>query len=133
VDDYGHHPTEIEAVLAAGRDGHPFRLVAVFQPHRYTRTRDLLATFGPALSAADVVVLTDIYPAGEAPIAGVTLEALANAVRPAVRELHVVPRLDDVPGEVARLVRPGDLVITLGAGSIGAVSERIVTALAEAE
>jgi UDP-N-acetylmuramate--alanine ligase len=133
VDDYAHHPTEIAAVLAAGRDGHPFRLLAVFQPHRYTRTQDLLSAFGPALSRADVVVLTDIYAAGEAPIPGVTLDALADAVRPAVPELHVVRRLEDVPAEVARLARPGDLVLTLGAGSIGGVSGRIVTALAEAE
>jgi UDP-N-acetylmuramate--alanine ligase len=67
VDDYGHHPTEIAAVLRTGRDGHPFRLVAVFQPHRYTRTRDLFDAFGPALSGADVVVLTGIYAAGDPP------------------------------------------------------------------
>ena len=82
VDDYGHHPTEIAAVLRAARAGRPSRLVAVFQPHRYTRTRDLLDDFGPALALADVVVLTDIYAAGEAPIPGVTLDALAAAVRP---------------------------------------------------
>jgi len=133
VDDYGHHPTEIAAVLKAGRDGHPFRLMAVFQPHRYSRTRDLLEAFGPALAEADVVVLTDIYAAGETPIPGITLAALADVIRPAVRELHVVPSIDDVPREVVRLAQPGDLLITLGAGSIGRVSERIVTALAEAE
>jgi len=133
VDDYGHHPTEIAAVLRTGRDGHPFRLVAVFQPHRYTRTRDLLDAFGPALSGADVVVLTDIYAAGESPIPGVTLDVLARAVRQSVSDLHVVPKLDDLPSAIARLARPGDLVITLGAGSIGRVSGEIVTALAEAE
>ena len=133
IDDYGHHPTEIAAVLRAAKDGHPFRLVAVFQPHRYTRTRDLLTAFGAALSAADLVVLTDIYSAGEPPLAGVTLDALADAVRPAVGELHVVPRIDDVPAEVARLARPGDLVVTLGAGSIGTAGGRILSALAEVE
>jgi UDP-N-acetylmuramate--alanine ligase len=133
VDDYGHHPTEIAAVLRAGRDGHPFRLVAVFQPHRYTRTRDLLSAFGPSLAEADVVMLTDIYAAGETPIPGITLEALAAAIRPSVKELHVVPALDDLPSAVVKIARPGDLVITLGAGSIGRISERIVTALAEAE
>jgi UDP-N-acetylmuramate--alanine ligase len=133
VDDYAHHPTEIAAVLAAARDGHPFRLVVVFQPHRYTRTRDLLAAFGPALALADVVVLTDIYPAGEVPIPGVTIDTLAEMVRPSVADLHLVRRLDDVPDEVTRLVRPGDLVMTLGAGSIGGASGRIVTALAAAE
>jgi UDP-N-acetylmuramate--alanine ligase len=129
IDDYGHHPTEIAAVLAAARDGRPVRLVAVFQPHRYTRTRDLLSAFGPALAAADVVVLTDIYPAGEAPLPGVTLEALADAVRPAVAELHVVPRLEDIPASVARLSRPGDLIVTLGAGSVGQVGDRLLDLL----
>ncbi len=129
VDDYGHHPTEIAAVLAAARDGRPARLVAVFQPHRYTRTRDLLTAFGPALAAADVVVLTDIYAAGEAPLPGVTLEALADAVRPSVAELHVVPRLDDVPASVAHLARPGDLIVTLGAGSVHRVGDRVLECL----
>jgi UDP-N-acetylmuramate--alanine ligase len=129
IDDYGHHPTEIAAVLAAARAGRPSRVVAVFQPHRYTRTRDLLTEFGPALAAADVVVLSDIYAAGEAPIAGVTLDALAAAVRPAVNDLHVIPELGDVPEGVARLVRPGDVVITLGAGSIGAVGDRLIALL----
>lgn len=129
IDDYGHHPTEIAAVLAAARGGRPSRLVAVFQPHRFSRTRDLLMDFGPALAGADIVVLTDIYAAGEAPLEGVTLDALANAVRPSVAALHVVPRIDDVPAAVARLARAGDLIVTLGAGSIGAASSRIVDAL----
>ncbi len=90
-----------------------------------------MADFGPALAEADVVVLTDIYPAGEAPIPGVTLEALADAVRPSVAELHVARRLEDVPSAVARLARAGDLIVTLGAGSIGAASGRIVDALGE--
>ena len=133
VDDYGHHPTEIAAVLRAARDGRPTRLVAVFQPHRYTRTRDLMDAFGPALSAADVVVLTDIYPAGEAPIPGVTLDALAGHVAAAVPACAVVPRLDDVPGAVATLARPGDLVVLLGAGSIGRLGPRVIDALTSAE
>jgi UDP-N-acetylmuramate--alanine ligase len=131
IDDYGHHPTEIAAVLAAARGGRPKRLVAVFQPHRFSRTRDLIGDFGPALSGADVVLLTDIYAAGEAPIPGVTLDSLADAVRSAVPELHVERRLEDVPAAVARLARAGDLVVTLGAGSIGAASGRIVDALRE--
>jgi UDP-N-acetylmuramate--alanine ligase len=131
VDDYGHHPTEIAAVLRAARSGTPSRIVAVFQPHRYSRTRDLMNEFGPALSLADVVVLTDIYAAGEAPIPGVTLEALAGAVRKDVRDLHVVPALADVPQRVRDLAKHGDLVLTLGAGSIAAVGDRILTALNE--
>ena len=129
IDDYGHHPTEIAAVLAAARSGRPNRLIVVFQPHRFSRTRDLLEDFGPALAGADVVVLTDIYPAGEAPVPGVTIDALADAVRPAVAELHVARRLEDVPAAVAGLARRGDVVVTLGAGSIGGASTRIVEAL----
>ena len=129
VDDYGHHPTEVAAVLVTARSGNPGRVVAVFQPHRYTRTRDLLDDFGPALAHADVVVLTDIYAAGEAPLADATLDILAAAVRRHVRDLRVVPALDDVPGAVARLAEPGDLVVTLGAGSIGTVGDRILAAL----
>jgi UDP-N-acetylmuramate--alanine ligase len=133
IDDYGHHPTEIAAVLSAARGGRPARLIAVFQPHRYTRTRDLIDRFGPALAGADVVVLTGIYAAGEAPIPGVTVEALADAVRPDVADLHVVPTIDDVPAAVAAIVHDGDLVLTLGAGSIGAVGDRILHELTRRE
>jgi UDP-N-acetylmuramate--alanine ligase len=133
VDDYGHHPTEIAAVLAAARAGRPSRIVAVFQPHRYTRTRDLLDRFGPALAGADVVVLTGIYAAGEAPIPGVTTEALAEAIRPAVADLRIVASIDDVPAAVAGIAREGDLVLTLGAGSIGAVGDRILHELTQRE
>jgi UDP-N-acetylmuramate--alanine ligase len=130
VDDYGHHPTEIAAVIAAARAGDR-RIVVVFQPHRYSRTRDLLMEFGRALGAADEVVLTDIYAAGEAPIEGVTLESLADAVRATAScPLHVVPEVGDLPARVAAIAKSGDLVITLGAGSIGAVPERILAALA---
>jgi UDP-N-acetylmuramate--alanine ligase len=129
IDDYGHHPAELAAVLRTARDGHPARVVAVFQPHRYTRTRDLMADFGPALALADLVVLTDIYPAGEPPIAGVTLEALASAVRGAVPALEVVPALADVPAAVTRLVRSGDVVVLLGAGSIGTLAGPLLQAL----
>jgi UDP-N-acetylmuramate--alanine ligase len=127
VDDYGHHPTEIAAVLRAARASGAPRILCVFQPHRYSRTAHLLAAFGPALALADEVVLTDIYPAGEDPIPGVTIDALADAVRTSVAgPVHVVKRLEDVPAAVARLSRPGDLVITLGAGSIGAIGTRIL-------
>jgi UDP-N-acetylmuramate--alanine ligase len=130
VDDYGHHPTEIAAVLAAARAGIDRRVVVVFQPHRYTRTRQLMREFGVALSAADEVVLTDIYPAGEPPMTGVTVEALAAAVRAAGRaSVRVVPALEDVPAAVALMARPADLVLTLGAGSIGGTGERILEAI----
>jgi UDP-N-acetylmuramate--alanine ligase len=128
VDDYGHHPTEIRAVLdAAGTLNR--RVLVAFQPHRFSRTAQLLHAFGPALAGADAVVLTDIYPAGEDPIPGATLDALADAIRHEGLQLDVVPRLADVPEAIARLSRPGDVVITLGAGSIGALPERVIEAI----
>ena len=130
VDDYGHHPTEIAAVIAAARAGVDRRVVLVFQPHRYTRTRDLMGEFGRALAAADEVVLTDIYSAGEQPIAGITVDVLAQAVRRTAKcPVHVVRALDDVPAAVASLAKKGDLIITLGAGSIGGVADRILDAI----
>ena len=130
VDDYGHHPTEIAAVLAAARSLQR-KVHVVFQPHRYSRTAALLASFGPALAAADHIVLTDIYAAGEDPIPGVTVETLADAIRRATDvPLDVVPRLDDVPALVASTARPGDVVITLGAGSVGTLPDRLIAALA---
>lgn len=131
IDDYGHHPTEITAVLAAARTAGARRVVVAFQPHRYTRTQHLRGDFASALSGADVIVLTDIYAAGEAPIPGVTLEWLADAVeRAAPGRVHRVAALADVPAAVARLVQEGDLVITLGAGSIGSCGPRILEEIA---
>jgi UDP-N-acetylmuramate--alanine ligase len=129
VDDYGHHPTEIAAVIAAARAGLDRRVVVVFQPHRYTRTRDLLDAFGEALGAADEIILTDIYSAGEAPIAGATAEAVEAVVRKTGRPVTLVKVLDDLPAAVAAASRPNDLVITLGAGSIGTMPDRILEAL----
>ncbi len=130
VDDYGHHPTEITAVVAAARAGLERRLVVVFQPHRYSRTERLLPEFGAALATADVVVLCDIYPAGEDPIPGVTVDAVAAAVQAAGGPAPVIVRaIDDVPAGVAALARAGDLVITLGAGSIGTVGAKVLAAI----
>jgi UDP-N-acetylmuramate--alanine ligase len=130
VDDYGHHPTEIAAVLAAARPlNRP--IIIAFQPHRYTRTATLLDDFGPALSGADRIVLTDIYAAGEEPIAGATLDALAAAIRrTTTTPVDVAQSLDDVVATVVKVARPGDVVITLGAGSIGTVPDRLLEALA---
>jgi UDP-N-acetylmuramate--alanine ligase len=129
VDDYGHHPTEIAAVIAAARAGLDRRVVVVFQPHRYTRTRDLLDQFGTALGGADEIVLTDVYAAGEAPIPGASAEAIEAVVRSSGRPVTLVKALDDIPAAVARIARPNDLVITLGAGSIGTVPDRILEEL----
>jgi UDP-N-acetylmuramate--alanine ligase len=133
VDDYGHHPTEIAAVLRAARDGKPARIVAVFQPHRYSRTRDLIDDFGPALALADEVVLLDIYPAGEPAIPGVSLETLAASVRTSVTGLHLARDLDDAAAAVGRIARRGDVVVTLGAGSIAALPDRILGVLGAQE
>jgi UDP-N-acetylmuramate--alanine ligase len=132
IDDYGHHPAEISAVLAAAANlGR--RTLVVFQPHRYSRTAQLLDEFGPALAAADEIVLTDIYAAGEDAMPGVTIDALADSVRRVVAvPVTVVPQLADVPAAVAERARPGDLVITLGAGSIAGMVDRILDALGEA-
>src|SRR4029450_815334 len=108
VDDYGHHPTEIAAVIAAARAGLDPRVVVVFQPHRYTRTRDLLEEFGHALGAADEVILTDIYSAGEAPIEGATAEAVEAEVRRTGRPVRLVKALDDIPAAVAAAARAND-------------------------
>jgi UDP-N-acetylmuramate--alanine ligase len=129
VDDYGHHPTEIAAVIAAARAGLDRRVVVVFQPHRYTRTRDLLEEFGTALAGADEIVLTDIYAAGEPPIPDVTIDALHEVVGRTGRPVTLVKAIDDLPAAVASIARPNDLVITLGAGSIGSVPDRILDAL----
>jgi UDP-N-acetylmuramate--alanine ligase len=134
VDDYGHHPTEIAAVMEAARATLRRRIIAVFQPHRYTRTAQLLDRFGPALRQADEVVLTDIYAAGEDPIPGVTVEALAaaiNAGRP--KPVHLVKAFDMVVPMVLSLVRPGDAVFTLGAGSISSIGDRLLAELRPTE
>jgi UDP-N-acetylmuramate--alanine ligase len=104
-------------------------VVCVFQPHRYTRTAHLLDEFGPALALADVVVLTDIYAAGEDPIPGISADAVADEVRKAGGVVQVVAALGDLPAHVAALTREGDLVLTMGAGSIGAVGQRILEAI----
>jgi len=129
VDDYGHHPTEIAAVLASAKTLKR-RIIVAFQPHRYTRTAALLNAFGPALAPADHIVLTGIYAAGESPIAGATLDALVSAVRRDVRApVDVAPGIEEVVPAIVRVARPGDVVITLGAGSIGTIPEKLIAAL----
>jgi UDP-N-acetylmuramate--alanine ligase len=129
IDDYGHHPTEIAATIAAARlFGR--RLVVAFQPHRYSRTRDLLAEFAPSLAGADEVVLTDIYSAGEAPIAGISVETLVGTFVPGASVCHL-PRKSLCEALATRL-RAGDLLLTLGAGDITQVSNEILVRLAAA-
>ena len=124
VDDYAHHPTEIAATLAAARDGGHGRIVGVFQPHRYSRTAGMWRALGESLRAADVVIVTDVYGAGEEPLIGVTgklvIDALVEAA-PGTRAIYLPKRLDLAPF-LAREVRAGDLVLTLGAGDITMVA-----------
>ena len=127
IDDYGHHPVEMAATIAAARGAFPDkRLVLAFQPHRYTRTRDCFEDFVNVLSSVDALVLTEVYAAGEAPIVAADGRALARAVRVAGKvEPVFVEMVDDVPEALSTLVRDGDVVITMGAGSIGTVPGRI--------
>jgi UDP-N-acetylmuramate--alanine ligase len=127
VEDYGHHPSELEATLQAAREGWPeARLVAVFQPHRFTRTRDLFDEFSQVLGTADVVVLTDIYAAGEEPIDGIDSGALCQSIRARGRVNPVlVSDAHDLPIELPAMLEDGDLVLMLGAGDIGHVAETI--------
>ena len=132
VDDYGHHPTELAATLEAARQGWPDRrVVLVFQPHRYTRTRDLLDEFARVLSEADALVVAEVYPAGEAPIAGADSKSLCRAIRSRGRvEPVLLKSLDELPGALADVLRDGDVVLTMGAGSIGAAAHDLPAALA---
>ncbi|MEM8815898.1 MAG: UDP-N-acetylmuramate--L-alanine ligase [Pseudomonadota bacterium] len=127
VDDYGHHPTELAATLSAARSGWPDRrLVLVFQPHRYSRTRDLIDDFAQVLSEADVLILLDVYAAGEAPIAGADGRAIARAVRSrGAVEPVFVETLDELEPVLRDLLEDGDLLLTMGAGDIGAFAQTL--------
>ncbi|MGA7178814.1 MAG: UDP-N-acetylmuramate--L-alanine ligase [Thiobacillaceae bacterium] len=127
VDDYGHHPVEMAATLAAARGAFPGRrLVLAFQPHRYTRTRDCFEDFVKVLSEADVVLLTEVYSAGEAPIVAADGRALARALRVAGKvEPVFVENVDELPEAVREQARDGDVVLVMGAGSIGQVAAKV--------
>ena len=130
VDDYGHHPTEIRATLAAAKEGPASRLVVLFQPHRYSRTRDLLREFAHAFDQADVLFLTDIYAAGEAPIPGVTGEQLADIVRETGHpSVTWVGQKDLLADRVCPVIQTGDLVLTMGAGDIWKVGAQLLERL----
>ncbi len=130
VDDYGHHPAEIRATLEAARGLHPGRIVVVFQPHRYTRTRDLFDDFATAFNDADLVLVSEIYAAGEDKIPGIEASLLVDAIRAhGHRDVRFAPDLEAVPEQLASELRPGDLVVTLGAGSVSTAGPRILAAL----
>lgn len=132
VDDYGHHPTEIKATLSAAKLGHFNRIVCVFQPHRYTRTKFLHKEFGAAFGQADELIITGIYSAGEAPIAGVSAQLIVDAVAAQAGLQPVyIPELKDVVPYLLDHVHPGDLVLTVGAGNVWTVGEELVAALSQ--
>jgi UDP-N-acetylmuramate--alanine ligase len=128
IDDYGHHPAEMAATLEAVRGAFPGRrVVLAFQPHRYTRTRDLFEDFVRVLSTADALLLAEVYPAGEVPIVAADGRSLARAVRVAGRvEPVFVERIDALAAAILRVARDGDVVVTMGAGSIGSVPAQLV-------
>jgi len=130
IDDYGHHPTEIRATIGAIRDSWKRPLTVIFQPHRFTRTRDLFDEFLTAFEGADRLVLTEIYPAGEDPIAGATGEALYQAIkRKGHLELEFVADKNQIAVQIAGKLNPGDMVLTLGAGDIYKVGDALVETL----
>jgi UDP-N-acetylmuramate--alanine ligase len=126
VDDYGHHPAEIRATIDAARVAFPGRrLVLAFQPHRYTRTRDLFEDFVQVLSAADVLVLADVYPAGEAAIAAADGRSLAEAIKAGGKPPVFVEDVAGMPDAIRGTAKAGDVVLTMGAGSIGNVAGQL--------
>jgi UDP-N-acetylmuramate--alanine ligase len=127
VDDYGHHPAEMMATLEAARGAFPGRrVVLAFQPHRYTRTRDLFEDFVKVLSTADALLLAEVYPAGEAPIIAADGRSLARAVRVAGKvEPVFVEDISALPQAILRVAQSGDVVVTMGAGSIGNVAAQL--------
>jgi UDP-N-acetylmuramate--alanine ligase len=133
VDDYGHHPTEIAAVMRTAREAYPDRrLVVLFQPHRYSRTAALREEFGPAFRGADVLIVSDVYSAGEAPLAGVTGESLLEPIRRGSQvAVEYAAQEAEAIGRALALLRPGDVLITLGAGSVSTWGERILERLGE--
>lgn len=129
-DDYAHHPTEIKATLQAARTLGQKRVLAVFQPHRYTRTALLHERFGEAFGDADYIVMTDIYSAGEPPLEGVTTRLIIEAVEKRDgRQVVYCPALEDAVEHLAGAVRPGDLVLTIGAGNVWKVGEMLLSRL----
>jgi UDP-N-acetylmuramate--alanine ligase len=131
IDDYGHHPTEIRATLAAARQCGFKRVHVIFQPHRFTRTRDLLDQFGAAFADADTVLVLDIYAASEAPIPGITGERLAQAIQAngGKQAARYVSSFDEAARQVSAMAEPGDMVLTLGAGSVSQLGPMVLERL----
>jgi UDP-N-acetylmuramate--alanine ligase len=130
VDDYGHHPTEIARTLEAAKLGYPDRrVICIFQPHRFTRTAFLFEDFGAAFKKADIVILADIYSAGESPIAGISGETILNEVKKTNKEAVYFKKKEQIAGYVVEISRPNDIIITMGAGDINNVGKEIFSRL----
>lgn len=128
IDDYAHHPTEIKATLSAARSGWPDRrIIAIFQPHRYSRTMLLKDQFGQAFADADQVIITDVYAASEAPIPGISGQTIAKAVKD--KQISYIKRKENISTELIKELKPGDLVLTLGAGDIYTVGKELLSRL----
>lgn len=134
VDDYAHHPTEIAATLAAARQTNPKRLICVFQPHRYSRTNLLKKEFGGAFKNADILILTDVYAAGETPIPGVSGEVIKQEIEAQTKQqVTYIPNKDQIARYLSEFAEPGDLIITMGAGNIYLAGEELVEKLISQE
>jgi UDP-N-acetylmuramate--alanine ligase len=130
VDDYGHHPTEVKATLAAAASGLERRVVVVFQPHRYTRTQHLIEEFFTAFNQADKLVVTDIYAAGEKPIPGVSGQALYEGIKShGHKDVTYIAEKEKIADHMATVLKKGDLMITLGAGDVWKVGEQVLEKL----
>ncbi len=130
IDDYGHHPAEVRATVGAIRDSWKRPLTVIFQPHRYSRTQDLFNDFVSAFDGSDRLILTDIYPAGEDPIAGVSSEALYQAIKKQGRlDVEHIAAREEIVNRLVPSLKSGDIVLTLGAGDIHRVGDALVAAL----
>jgi UDP-N-acetylmuramate--alanine ligase len=130
VDDYGHHPEEIRVTLEAAREFYRRRLIVAFQPHRYTRTRDLLHEFGGAFNACHMLLVADIYAASEDPIEGINAAALCDVIRAhGHQDVRYVGPAAEVATKLQAIVQPGDLVLTLGAGNLYQAGEELLSLL----
>ena len=134
VDDYAHHPTEINATLTAARDMGTHRVVCIFQPHRYTRTKLLLDSYGSAFKQADKLIITDVYSAGEDPIPGINGKLIADKVKETTgQDVTYIEKMEDLVPYLEKTTRPFDLVITMGAGDIYRVGEAYLAQAKERE
>ena len=127
VDDYAHHPTEVEATLRSAKSGWDRRIVAVFQPHLFSRTKEFFKEFAEALQIADIVIITDIYPAREQPVAGITSKLIYDELSITLKDhCHLLPDLDDLRDKLDDIAQSGDMILTMGAGNIWRYNESYV-------